>query len=112
MDLPTRVAAARAMFIAMNRHTSYRTGRFGALNWAIGLAAAIAAGIALRLVCLADIEFKPDEAWALAEIETFRQSHTLPWLGIESSTGLPHPPLNLWVFLALGAVLPTPGPLE
>lgn len=79
---------------------------------AVGLVAAIAAGIVFRLIWLRDVEYKDDEAWTVIEVQAFWQSHAWSPVGIPSSAGLPHPGLSLWVFLALSALLPTAGPLE
>jgi hypothetical protein len=80
--------------------------------WTGGLIAAIAAGIVFRLIWLRDIEFKMDEAGAMYLLREFWSSHDFPLIGIDSSTGLPNPGLNLWVLIAISAVLPTLGPLE
>jgi hypothetical protein len=77
-----------------------------------GLAAAIAAGIAFRLIWLRDVEFKMDEAGAMYLLREFWTSHQFPLIGIDSSTGLPNPGLNLWVLIAISAVLPTLGLLD
>jgi hypothetical protein len=79
--------------------------------WGIGLIAAIAAGIVFRLIWLRDVEFKMDEAGAVYVVREFWSTHQFPWVGIDSSTGLPNPGLNLWLLLAIGGILPTIDPL-
>jgi hypothetical protein len=104
--------ADRAATIALGA-ISARTGEIvSRRGWAIGLVAAIAAGIVFRLLWLHDVEYKLDEAWVFDQVRAFWQSHTLLPVGISSSEGLPHPGLNLWVFLFISAFLPTVGPLE
>jgi hypothetical protein len=82
--------------------------------WGFGLAAAIGAGIVFRLIWLRDAEFKMDEAGAVYLVREFwtTHPHQFPWIGIDSSTGLPNPGLNLWLLLAIGGILPAIGPLE
>jgi hypothetical protein len=79
---------------------------------AIGLVAAIGAGLLFRLIWLSDVEYKADEIWTFTQVQEFWHSHILRPVGVPSSAGLPHPGLNLWVFLAISTVLPTIGPLD
>jgi len=66
--------------------------------WAfLGVVLALLAGVGLRLIWPADIEYKADEAW------TFQHSRAteLPWLGMPSSVDIPNPGMSLWVFMLL-----------
>ncbi len=80
-------------------------------RWAIGFVVALTLGAVFRLIWLADMEYKSDEAWTFAHVQSFWQSHALAWTGMNSSAGLPNAGLSLWLFIALGAFLPSGDPL-
>ena len=73
--------------------------------WAIGLAAAILLGGALRLVWVEDMEFKADEAWTFKRTQQIGETEAWPWLGMQSSTELPNPGMSLWVFVGLAKLV-------
>jgi hypothetical protein len=89
-------------------------GVFWRHRLAIGLVAAIVAGIAFRLIWIDDIEYKGDEAWMVDYVRAFWHTGTWSLVGMISSAGpgLPHPGLGPWLFLAISAFLPSAGPLE
>jgi len=80
-------------------------------RWAIGLAAAILLGSLFRLLWLRDVEYKSDEAWTFTQVQAFWQTHSLPAVGMPSSSGLPNAGMSLWIFIAISAFLPTVDPL-
>jgi hypothetical protein len=81
-------------------------------RWALGLGAAIAAGVFFRLVWLYDVEYKGDEAWSFSEVKKYWETHTLRTIGMPSSAGLPNAGMSLWVFVAISTILPIVDPLE
>lgn len=80
-------------------------------RWAIGLGAAIAAGIVFRLIWLSDMEYKIDEAWTFHHVAAFWQSHDLAPIGMPSHAGVPNAGMSLWVFIAISAFVPSGDPL-
>jgi hypothetical protein len=73
-------------------------------TWAamhLGLALALAAGIALRLVYPDDIEWKGDEQWTFNHAQLMVAGGPWPWLGMGTSVGPPNPGMSLWVFAGL-----------
>jgi hypothetical protein len=94
--------------------SSRRTSWIEALwdqRWAVGLAAASAAGIAFRLMWLRDMEYKGDQIWTLDHVMAFWRDRDLPLVGMRSSTGVPNAGLSIWVFIAMGAALRPGDPL-
>lgn len=79
--------------------------------WALGLAGALLAGAALRLVWVEDIEFKGDESWTFLQTQTIGESEQFPWLGMPTSVQLRNPGMSLWVFLGLAKLFPIHDPL-
>src|SRR4029077_2902261 len=69
----------------------------------LGLALAIAAGIALRLAYPGDIEWKGDEAWTFVHAQSLVAGGPWPWSGMTTSLGPPNPGMSLWVFAGLFA---------
>src|SRR5262249_11301049 len=90
----------------------YVAARAWQARWAVGLVAAIAAGIVFRLMWLQDIEYKADEAWTFTQIQAFWETNTLRLVVTPSNVGVQHPGLSFWVFLAISAISPTVEPLE
>ena len=80
--------------------------------WAVGLAAAIAAGIVFRLVWLEDIEYKADEIWTLQHVQDFWRGSELPVVGMPASVGVPNAGLSVWIFIGLSAFVPVDTPLQ
>jgi hypothetical protein len=79
--------------------------------WVIGCLVAVALGVVFRLHWLEDIEFKGDEAWTFDQVRAFWQTHRLPLVGMESSGGIPHGGMSLWVFVAMSLITPLDDPL-
>src|SRR5579872_456765 len=79
--------------------------------WAIGLAAALSAGIVFRLVWLGDVEYKADEIWTLEHVQAFWRTQELPWVGMPASVGVPNSGMSIWVFIALSSLVPVDTPL-
>lgn len=80
-------------------------------RWTIGFGLAVAAGIVFRLIWPLDMEYKADEAWTVDHVRLFWQSRDFPLIGMTSSAGVPNAGLSLWVFMAIGAVLPVDNPV-
>lgn len=70
----------------------------------LGLALAIAAGIALRLAYPGDIEWKGDEVWTFVHAQSMVAGGPWPWSGMTTSLGPPNPGMSLWVFAGLFAI--------
>lgn len=68
-------------------------------HWSLVIA--LAAGIALRLAWPEDMEYKADEAWTFEHARDADFGREVPWLGMESSVGLPNPGMSLWAFIGL-----------
>jgi hypothetical protein len=82
-------------------------------RWAVlSIAAALACGMALRLIWHEDIEYKFDERWLFEHARALLDGGPWPWTGIQSSMGPPNPGLSLWVFAALGQVFGAQSPPE
>jgi hypothetical protein len=69
-----------------------------------GVAAAIAAGAALRLALPGAIEWKSDEQWSFFHARQMLAGGVWPPVGMPSSVGPPNPGLSLWVFAGLEAL--------
>jgi hypothetical protein len=67
-------------------------------------AAAVLAGIVLRLMFPSDIEFKADEEWTFAHVRAVLAGASLPMSGMPTSIGGANPGPSLWVFVLLGRV--------
>lgn len=67
----------------------------------LALAVVFAAGIALRLIWLGDIEYKTDEQWTWRHVHAAGRTEPLPWVGMPTSAGPENPGMSLWVFLPL-----------
>jgi hypothetical protein len=68
----------------------------------IGLAAALAGGVLLRLIWPADIEYKLDESWTVEQVRNLLSGAPWPWIGMPTSVGLFNPGMSIWVFAPLG----------
>lgn len=77
------------------------TSRFAPLA---GLALALAAGAALRLMFHADIEWKADEQWSFFHARQMLATGVWPAVGMPSSVGALNPGLSLWVFAGLAGL--------
>ena len=64
----------------------------------VGLAVALAIGVALRLLYPQDIEWKEDEQWTFAHATAMASGGGWEAVGMGSSFGPPNPGLSLWVF--------------
>src|SRR5271165_1253111 len=93
------------------RATSAREGGSREL-WAVGLAAALIAGVVLRLIWPNDIEFKSDERWMFARALNVGVTEPWPWLGMPSSATVANPGLNVWFFAALRRLSQAADPPE
>jgi hypothetical protein len=78
----------------------------------LGLALAVAAGIALRFAYPTDIEWKWDEKWTFEQAQQMVVGGAWPWFGMPSSVNLPNPGLSLWVFAGLSALFHVKTPPE
>src|SRR3954451_7566356 len=74
-------------------------------RWA--LAAAVLLGAVLRLLWIADMEYKADEA----RLCSLASGGAWPWVGDASGVGVPNAGMGIWVFSGLKAVLPVDSPL-
>jgi hypothetical protein len=77
---------------------------FRAVIPGLGLALALAVGIALRFIHPMDIEWKDDERWIFSHAQLMVAGGQWPWLGMATSMGPPFPGMSLWVFAGLFAV--------
>jgi hypothetical protein len=80
--------------------------------WAVGLAGALFLGAFLRLVWVADIEYKVDESWTFHQTQEVGRTRPFPWLGMSSSAHVRNPGLSLWVFLLLGKLFAVAEPTD
>src|SRR5262249_48386049 len=78
----------------------------------IGLAAALAAGAALRLAWADDVEYKADEAWTFVQARAAVATGDWPRFGMPTSVGasLPNPGLSVWLFVGLAHLPGTDTP--
>src|SRR5581483_1063021 len=67
----------------------------------LGLAAALLAGVLLRLVWVMDIEYKADEVWTFLHTQDGDGMSDFSWLGMGSSAGPRNPGMSLWIFQIL-----------
>jgi hypothetical protein len=68
----------------------------------VGLAAAILLGVVFRLVWVADMEYKGDEAWTFEQTQEALRGKPWPPFGLPSSVGPHNPGLSIWVFQVIG----------
>jgi len=78
----------------------------------LGLALALAAGIALRFAYPDDIEWKWDENWMFEHAQQMVAGGAWPWLGMFSSVNVPNPGLSLWLFAGLYSIFDVKTPPE
>ncbi len=71
----------------------------------VGLALALAAGMALRLVFPGDIEWKTDERWTFDQAMAMLAGGPWPPIGMPSSVGSPNPGLSLWALTGLAGLV-------
>ena len=76
----------------------------------VGVALAIAAGAALRLIFPTDIEWKADEQWSYLHAAQMLRTGAWPPVGMPSSVGAPNPGLSLWVFAGLDRLFDVRSP--
>ena len=79
-------------------------------GWRIFLGVSLAAGAALRLVWLQDIEYKSDEDWMFRQALAVGVSEPWPWLGVASGVHVRNPGMSVWVFVALARALGVTDP--
>jgi len=79
--------------------------------WLVGLLVAVVAGVVFRLIWLEDMEYKADEAWTFSHVREFWRSLSVPMVGMPSSAAVPNAGLSVWVFVALGSLVPLETPL-
>src|ERR1700676_4786883 len=85
----------------------------GAPRWlTIGLLAAIAAGIALRLIWPGDIEYKADEQYTFARMQELLAGGSWPSVGMMTRMGTFNPGMSVWIFIALGGLIGARTPPE
>jgi hypothetical protein len=87
-------------------------GRGSPFAWVVGLLAVLVVGAVLRLIWVADIEYKFDEAWTFQQMQEFRRTGSLPALGMPSSQKALNPGLSLWVFAPLAALTDLRDPCD
>lgn len=73
-------------------------------GWLLGLVAALFAGAVLRLVWVADMEYKSDEVYMFERTRDVFVSEPWPWLGMPSNVQLRNPGMSVWVYLLPGKV--------
>ena len=76
----------------------------------VGLALAVMVGVFLRLVWVADMEYKYDEAWTFERTQEAGLTEISPWLGMSSSVGVKNPGMSVWVFVILGKIFAVQDP--
>jgi len=64
----------------------------------------VLAGIVLRVIWPADIEYKLDEQWTFEHVLALLHGASWPSVGMASSVGSPNPGMSLWVFVPLAYV--------
>lgn len=69
-------------------------------------------GAALRFSFPADIEYKGDQQYTVAALESYRSGGHVPALGMMSSAGIRNPGLSVWVFLLLGKLSGARDPIQ
>ena len=75
-----------------------------------GFAFVLIAGVTLRLIFPADIEYKGDEAWLFAYSQ--HPGAASPWVGIYSSVaGILNPGMSAWVFLVFARLFGAHDPV-
>jgi hypothetical protein len=67
--------------------------------------ALVLAGVVLRLIWPADMEWKGDEIRMHAAAVGLARGDPLPWTGMQSGVGIPNPGLSTWLFGAAAAVV-------
>ena len=78
---------------------------------AVGVCAALFAGVVLRTAWVRDMEYKGDEAWTFERVRHAGVDEPIPALGMPTSYEVRHPGGTVWVFVAVarvcGAATPT-----
>ncbi len=72
--------------------------------------ATVLIGAALRLVWVADMEWKGDEIWIYEHSRAVNAWVDLPGVGIPASVGITNPALSLWVFVGLSKLFAVSDP--
>lgn len=66
-------------------------------------------GSGLRLIWIADMEWKADEIWMWEHTQQILQGAiALPWVGMRTSLEVPNSVVGTWIFLALARISETP----
>jgi hypothetical protein len=73
---------------------------------------ALVAGVVLRLIWVADIEYKGDERWTFERTQNVGRTESLPWLGMPTSFELRHPGGTVWVFVGLARLFQVQEPTQ
>jgi hypothetical protein len=82
-------------------------------RWAAcGVVLALVAGVALRLVWPADMEYKADEIYSFDRTQRVGVDESWPWVGMNNSADVPHPGMSVWIFLALAKLSAAASPVE
>jgi 4-amino-4-deoxy-L-arabinose transferase-like glycosyltransferase len=74
----------------------------------VGLLIIVLAAVALRMGAPGISEFKRDEANLSQKALDLARGRDLPWRGIDSSVGVPNPPINVYLFALPYAIDDTP----
>jgi hypothetical protein len=78
----------------------------------MGVCLALVAGVALRTVWVADMEYKGDEAWTFERTQHAGIDEPIPTLGMPTSYELRHPGGTVWVFIAIAKVFGVSTPTD
>lgn len=89
------------------------TASFAGGTWlTIAFVAAIATGIALRLIWPADIEYKADEQFTFLTVQRVLAGGAWPSTGMLTSMGTLNPGMSVWIFVVLGGLYGARTPPE
>lgn len=73
-------------------------------RWKVFLLFSLAAGLALRLLFLEDMEFKEDEHYNFIQAQLVGRTEPWPWIGMPSGVFIPNPGMSVWVFAWLARI--------
>jgi hypothetical protein len=79
---------------------------------AVAVTAALAAGVALRLIYPGTIEYHDDEQFSFEHVKAVLDGGPWPAFGMTMSIGGPNPGMSVWIFILLGYLFDTATPPE